>query len=73
MAFKPDSFAAITHQGLNEGSVAGSNIKNGARRQHPVKTFGKCRACLAKYRVSYASEPTGGRTVPAAVRFVELR
>jgi hypothetical protein len=63
----------MAHKGLNEGPVSGSHVENRAWRQYPVKTIGKRCACPAKHCVSDASEPTGHRAIPAAVRLAQLR
>jgi len=38
---KTDGFTAVTHEGLDQGPVAGSHIENRASRQNPVQAVGE--------------------------------
>ena len=41
MRFKTDSLTPVAHEGIDEGSVAGSHVENRAGRQDPVQTIRK--------------------------------
>ncbi len=73
VGLKTDGFAAMVHEGLNEGPISGSHIENRALWEYLVKTTGERCARPAKHGISEAIEPAGRGAVPAAVRLVQLR
>ena len=69
---EPYSFAATTHEGLDEGAVPSSHIENRTRRDYRVETTGEGGARPAQDLVPEPREPSVRRAVPAAVRLGQL-